>query len=127
LNSGSRNVRDFTDVWNMQSNTTDGLPAGKRFRNVPGDTDETCLCPCPPLGLIQLRAHTTHWDYCIHQSDLHPASPFGLHLHFLRAEEARSHPMRCLQRPCGAGDRNRGGCWLKNVCICLVSWVDYTW
>jgi len=29
LNSGSRKVRDFMDVWNTQSNTTDGLPAGR--------------------------------------------------------------------------------------------------
>lgn len=27
LNSGSRKVRDFTDVWNTQSNTIDALPA----------------------------------------------------------------------------------------------------
>jgi hypothetical protein len=31
LNSGSRRVRDFTDVWNMQSMTTHGLPAGHVF------------------------------------------------------------------------------------------------
>jgi len=106
LNSGSRKVRDFMDVWNIQSNTTDGLPAEKGFRmnRTPGETgNETYLCPSPPLGLIRLRAHTTHWDYCVHQSDPHPASRFGLHLHFLRVEGARSDPMRCSQRPCDVG------------------------